>query len=349
MKQIVSSAPAKIIITGEHSVVYGEPALLASLDFRCKAKISKLRESVVRLFSNKLDGERKMRIGDVRDYWKGAKKAWDLFDVGGDISDLRKLGRDGYVVMLCSAGLCLEKYDDFAGGINISLKSQLPIISGFGSSAYVAASIIGGVGKLMNKGNGRKELFKLVYEVEKIIHGRPSGGDPAIVINGGFIKFQKQDEKFKFKTLKVEDKTIPEIFILNTGRAKETTGEMVTRVREKLDSNKRKFRGIIRKMGKLSYKFIRQLEKGIFKKEMLQENERCLEELGVVGEKAYEMVCLVEKLGGVAKICGAGGIKRGSGVMLACHDDREKLARLIKTEKWQCFSTKLGGEGWEIE
>jgi mevalonate kinase len=251
--------------------------------------------------------------------------------------------------MVCSVGLCLQEFGDFEGGLDVKVKSQLPIISGFGSSAYVATSIIGGISELMSEIYGKQELFKRVYEIEEIMHGKPSGGDPTVVINGGFIRFQKKGEKFDFQALEIKKEELPEIFIINSGKASETTGEMVNMVGRRLNSNKRRFSKIIKRMGKISSEFIEKIEKGIFSVELLKENERYLEELGVVGRKAKKMIELIESEGGVAKISGGGGIKEGSGVLISYHDDREKLSALINKKQWQFFPTKLGGEGWKID
>lgn len=359
MKEIVSSAPGKIIITGEHSIVHGEPALLATLGLRTKAKVIRIKSSVLRLFSDKLseNGGREEDKDFVLDFWRKAKRGWEYFDKTGDSSLLDEIKSDEYVVMICSAGLCFEEIGEFDGGIEIELFSDLPIISGFGSSAYVAASIIGAIGELFHEKWSLEEINKLVYKVEKIMHGRPSGGDPTVIVNGGFIKFQRANGQFKFEKLDIESKSVGNIYLINSGKSVESTGEMVGLVSAKCkapfgstqDKQSAKCKRILRRMGRVTERFVEKLLNNEFDASLLQENERLLEELGVVGKKARRMIQLIEEVGGVAKISGGGGVKKGSGVILAYHENSQVLEQLIEDNSWENFSTTLGGAGWKIE
>jgi mevalonate kinase len=349
MEQVVCSVPGKIILTGEHSVVYGKPALLSTVGLRTKAEIKRIENPVIRLFSDKLSGSREESLDFVLKFWIKARRAWEEFVQSDDYRKLDALKKDKFVVMLSGVGLCLEEVGSFNGGLEVKIQSQLPIISGFGSSAYVAAAVIGGVGLLFDRHWNQEELNNLVYEIEKIMHGKPSGGDSTVVINGGFIKFQKINEKFKFKQLTVERDVIPKALLINSGIAAESTAEMVSKVTEGLRVDHAKFKGLIDKMGRLSEMFVDSLEDGRFELEVINENQRLLEELGVVGRRARKMIQLIKSEGGAAKISGGGGVEEGSGVLIAFHNDVEKLGKLITKKGWESFNTELGGEGWQIE
>jgi mevalonate kinase len=348
--KVISSAPGKVIITGEHSVVHGETALLAALGLRAKAEVQKLDKPVVHFSSEAINGTYEGSIKNIINMWNRAKLAWKEFYQEGQQDELVLLRNEPFLVMVCSAGLVLHELDSHDVGFEVKVESELPMISGFGSSAYTAASVIGALGCWLGKRYGKRALFNRVYEVEKIMHGNPSGGDPAIVIQGGFLKFQKHKERYESQPLEINPSLFKNLVLLNSGKAVETTGELVVGVvGAKIKRNPKKYKKIIRNMGKVSAEFIDELNDGCFRAELLYENERRLEELGVVGEKAKGMIRKVESIGGTAKVSGGGGIKAGSGLMLAYHDDKEKLDRLIRKEGWQSFATSLGGEGWKIE
>ena len=78
---------------------------------------------------------------------------------------------------------------------------------------------------------------------------------------------------------------------------------------------------------------------------LIKENERLLEKIGAVGEKAQNMIRKIEASGGMAKVCGGGGVKAGSGMLLAVHPDKNRLMQLIKENKWPYLQVKLGAPG----
>ena len=82
---------------------------------------------------------------------------------------------------------------------------------------------------------------------------------------------------------------------------------------------------------------------------LIRDNEKLLEELGVVSESTKQIVRIIEKAGGSEKISGAGGIKTGSGMVIVYHKDIEKITMLGKKNGFNLSSVKLGEEGVRIE
>jgi len=111
---------------------------------------------------------------------------------------------------------------------------------------------------------------------------------------------------------------------------------MVAIVRE----NKDKYKDIFKRMGEIS---------DDWKVKKIKENQRLLEKIGVVGERAKKMVKEIEGLGGMVKICGAGGIKTGSGIMLCFHEDIDRLIQLVRENKWKYYQVELGVKGVRYE
>jgi len=122
--------------------------------------------------------------------------------------------------------------------------------------------------------------------------------------------------------------------LINSGAAKESTGEMVKMV------SKGKFEREFELMDEITKEW---------NPEFIKENERLLEAIGVVGEKAKRMIKIVEGEGGMAKVCGAGGVKEGSGMLLAFDKQVDRLTALIKKQKWEGWLVSLGAEGVRYE
>jgi len=304
-RAVVVSAPGKIIFSGEHSVVYGQPALLAAIDRRLFVKTEKTQRGI------EITADEPVELAK-----HALEKTKEI--LGGEIK----------------------------GGLKIKITSQIPVARGMGSSAALAVAMAGSLSRYWKKPWNKNLINQIAYEIEKKQHGNPSGGDNSIVCFGGFLRFQKENGCFKLKPLKFDFK-LPEFVLLDSGRAKETTGEMVAGVRGKYQQQKTKMTRVLKTVGSLTEKMIACFQQRRFRRlpELIKENELRLEEMGVVGEKARSLIRKIEKLGGAAKICGAGGLKEGSGVVLGYHPDQKLIINFAKKQKIPYFLVKLGVQG----
>lgn len=274
------SAPGKIILTGEHAVVYGYPAILAAVDKRLA-----------------VEGQ--------------------------------KIGRQTEIKVL---------------------SSDIPIGAGMGSSA--ALSVASAATKIAIEKNrwNLDTINSAAYELEKKYHGNPSGGDNTVVTYGGFLWYRKEAESLKLFKQIVPKIKIPNFFLVNSGIPKETTGDMVSKVANFYAKNPKKTIRLLTQIEKIAKDFLRLLIEGNGDwAEMIRENERCLELLGVVSERGKKLIKRLEKIGAAAKISGAGGTTAGSGIVLVYHQDEEKLRNFCGTNNLEIFSVKLGEEGVRIE
>ncbi len=237
--------------------------------------------------------------------------------------------------------------------VNTSIKSQIPMGSGMGSSA--AISVIQAATKYVLSGKTvlnniiLSKINQQACENEKIYHLNSSGVDPTICTYGGIIWFKKTKNGHKiFKRLSI--KRLPKFVLVNTGRPAETTGQMVGRVGEKLKKEKNKVNRIFDVIEDQTKLFLCALEKkdSNLISNTIQNCESCLEDLGVVSEKAKDIVREIEEIGGVAKISGAGGMSCGSGMLLCFHKNPQKILKLAKKLKLEAFIVKLGNKGVKI-
>lgn len=302
---IAVSAPGKIILSGEHSVVYGKPALLAAVDRRLFVEIREIKRGI-KIIADEPE--------DLAQYaFQKTKEALD-----------KKI----------------------KGGLRIKISSQIPVARGMGSSAALSVAMAGALFRSFKKPWDKKLINRIAYQIEKKQHGNPSGCDNSIACFGGFLWFQKRGESFKIRPLKIDFK-MPEFVLLDSGRAKETTGEMVALVNEKLKMQKAEIGRILDSLGRVTEKTANCFKKVNFVllPDLIRENERLLEGLGVVSKKTGKIIRKIEKLGGAAKICGAGGIKQGSGVILCYHQNPKVILDFAKKQKLTHFPVKLGVQG----
>lgn len=277
------SVPGKIILAGEHAVVYGYPAVVASINRRLRVEARLLEEDKV-VIKDKYDD----------------------------------LGLSKFVV-----NECLKEVEGKYKGVEIMIESELPTTGGLGSSAALATGVVWA----MLKDKNEEVKNQIVKKSEDFQHGKSSGVDQVIVREGGAMKYEKgKFDKFEVTNL--------EFILIDSGRPEESTGEMVKQVAK--GSYKKEFM----RMGEIAKNW---------EVDLIEENQRLLEKIGVVGERAKKIVKEIKKIGGVAKVCGAGGVKSGSGIILAYHQDSEGLIRLATTKGYPYYQVKLGDEGVSYE
>lgn len=272
-KKVKVSAPGKIILSGEHGVVYGYPAILTAVNRRLSVEVEIIK------------GGLEIVSREPPDLIKHALKKTEE--------------------------VLKEKVGD---GVRIKIDSQIPVGWGMGSSAALAVAFAGALFKFLGNPWNREEVNKIAYEIEKKQHSKPSGGDNTISTYGGFLWLRKETGKFKaFSHLAI--KFSPKVFLIDSGKPEETTGEMVAMVKEMYLAYPRKVQSLFREMEKVA----REMLKALLEKrhsrlgELFTINEKLLEKLGVVSSRTQSLIRRVEKIGGRAKISGAGGKKRKIG------------------------------------
>jgi len=217
--------------------------------------------------------------------------------------------------------------------VAIEIESNLPQKSGLGSSAAFAASVFSELFKFHNYSLNADRLYNLVLEAENFIHGKSSGADPSIVVYGGLIAFSQG------KVKQISNKVLinQSFFLINSGEAIESTGEMVKKVAG--DPNNQE---ILQKIGDLSQKMLENLQVDVFKPELLNQNQNFLKQIGVVGQKAQEVIEQLRDEGAFCKITGAGGIKTGSGYILAWHENPQEFRENLEKMGLEFFQTQIG-------
>ncbi|MDN6259428.1 MAG: mevalonate kinase, partial [Corynebacterium sp.] len=150
---------AKVILLGEHSVVYGHPAVAVPLhSLHMNATVEPV-EGPARL---------------------------TCLDYDGPV--------DGAPERLASVVKALEVACVFAGrpttGLHVSTQADFPPERGLGSSAAAAGAVVRAVLDAADVAASPRELFELTQEAERIAHGRPSGLDALTTAAPGPVYFR---------------------------------------------------------------------------------------------------------------------------------------------------------------
>jgi len=168
----IYSAPAKIILYGEHAVVYGRPAIATP--------IPDLRAFAV------------TRVGEV-----GQGLIIRAVDSGHELSvDLAAEVDDALVEM---AQRVLRHLNAEPPDVVIELRSDIPIASGLGSGAAISTALARALAACCGHTLTREELNGLVYALERRHHGTPSGIDNTVVVYETPILFRSREDFEPFR------------------------------------------------------------------------------------------------------------------------------------------------------
>ena len=344
MSELDIFSPGKIILSGEHAVVYGHPAIVSTTNLGVQVSI-KAHLGTYKLSSAGY-GKPLLVTGEkLRSYWLATQKRLSLYHLDGDITSLHQVLQRKLALVQLAVGQFLDRFPDILGkssSVEIKVNSSLPKGSGMGSSAAVVYGVTLAMAQYFSKRLTKTQLSQMVYAVEEVIHGTPSGIDNTAIVYGGVLRFCKTPVG-KFEHTKIQSKSrLPEVLLIHSGKPTENTGQMVSIVKAKKDADPKKFGEMFSRMATVTQKLQGSIEHGLIDKELLTENQRLLEEIGVVGSRAQEIVRSVELVGGGAKVCGAGGIQTGSGIVLAVAEEISRLELLAKQKKWRFWKIRLG-------
>lgn len=316
MKKVTVSAPAKLHLSGEHAVVYGKPVIIVATSKRMYVTLEKQKEK----------SKQQKEIGEIK-----SEKSY-LSEIIGVFEKKHQTQIDGK--------------------LNLSVNSDIPIGVGMGSSAALAVVTIGALSQWIGHDWNPTQINELAFDAEKIQHRNPSGGDNTIATYGGLLWYRKELDFLKtFWLLPFKiPKTFLPFVLINTGRV-ESTGELVQMVGDKMKKNSIKIWRIMNDIEVTTKQVAQHIhdENELGFLSALKENQGSLEKLGVVSTVTRKLIREIESESGVAKVTGAGGVKGGSGVIIAVHKNPYILIQIAQSYNFPSFQVQLGGEGLRRE
>ncbi|NOJ27800.1 MAG: mevalonate kinase [Nitrososphaera sp.] len=306
------SAPAKIILFGEHFVVYGNPAILAAVDRRITVTAKKTGSSI-RIKSEIAEGE------FSGDSFSGSKESEQI---------LRPL----YVSV---QSVLSEKT-----GIEFDIKSDIPHGIGLGSSAASCVAIVAATCMLYARPEKQFVCDKAI-DAERLIHKNSSGADCYISTFGGLMYYSKSEGFSRIKS----DSEI-HIVIADTG-IKHSTGDLVQSVSRLKQKDEAGFAGLMDEARNICSKARSAIESANVSElgKLMNENQKLLARIGVSHKIADRLIDVSLKNGALgAKITGAGG----GGAVIALASDRRassEIAVAIQKSGYSAFEAAIDRNG----
>lgn len=353
---------------GEHSVVYGEPALVAAVDLRLQARFEALPrggevgpDAPVELVAVGSDRTTTLPWSEVMAYAEAARDRWESFAAApGGASFARLRGEDPAHLVKVALGEAAAWLGERGGpGLRLEVASRIPTGSGFGSSAALAVAVTGGYLAWRGRPARPEDLEGLALQVERRQHGTPSGVDAATSLRGGLVWAERRGEgALEFHGLTAPRRHLRRFRIFDTGTPAESTGAVVAAVRERVAADPGGWGELLRDMGRTTRRFRDALLEGseaAVVVDLVRSFEGALEALGVVPERVRLLARKIEGRGGAAKISGAGALSGadsgppGAGSLLVCHPEPERIAGWAFLGHLSRRPLRLGAKGFRLE
>jgi mevalonate kinase len=360
---LTASTPGKLILAGEHAAVYRRPALVAAVDLRLRAHFASPAlpgnprpGSEVVLDLRALAPRRTLSWQEIRNYTRTVRERWNEYSEHPAGGFQRLWDNDPTHLVQIALGEALDSLDaETAPDLVLTVESDLPVGSGFGSSAAAAVAIVAGFRAWRERPLLRDEIATLALEVERRQHGFPSGVDTAASLHGGLIwATRPNDGPLSIETLSGGSPVLERIRVYDTGTPAEPTGAVVAAVRERVDrdpeASERRFDRMAQAAAGLRDELTRPHEDAPRVIRLLREAEACLEEWGVVPPPVQRVVRAVEAEGGAAKISGAGSLAGpGGGSLLVYHPRPESVERWSFLRSLRHHPVQLGAPGFRLQ
>jgi mevalonate kinase len=278
MPAIYAYAPGKVILTGEHAVVYGQPAIAAPVqEVRARAAIE----------ADPTDPTGKIKIV--------------ASDIGLDTS-LDAIPAD-HPVSTVFREVQQELGIDHLPAMTLTISSTIPIAAGLGSGAAISVAVCRALSTFLGSPMSEEAVSRIAFETDRFYHGTPSGIDNTVISYGRMIYFRRGIETELLAN--AEEFTL---VIADSGE-KSLTGKVVHSLRIRIDIDSQRYGPILEKIGAVSQAARKAIEQGdpIRLGSLLNDNHFLLQQLGVSSANLDLLVRIAREAGALgAKLSGAG-------------------------------------------
>lgn len=291
-----SSAPGKIILFGEHAVVYGRPALAVPV--------------------TQVHADVEVTDTDSAGIWIDAPDI-DLH------AELNTLPSDHPIAAVIHNLFFLSRVSPFPT-INIKITSTIPVASGLGSGAAVTVALTRALSTHINYAMTDEQVNAFAYEIEKLHHGTPSGIDNTVITYAKPVYFVKGQA---IETFKVGQ---PFTIVIGDTGVSAPTKESVGDVRKLWEADKTKWESLFDKVGELVKEARNSIESGKTKElgMLMNQNHTVLQELTVSSPELDKLVSAARTAGALgAKLSGGG--RGGNMIALVEPSQAEAVAQSL--------------------
>ena len=309
----IAKAPGKIILFGEHFVVYENRAILGAINKYATVASEKTNTDNI-LISSSLG---QISIQKDEDENKIEKKFRPFFHIAKEI---------------------IIK-NNFNKGISIKIESEIPIGAGLGSSSACCVAAAASISNLFNN-TDKKEILELAIQAEKTIFPNSSGADCTVSVYGGIIEYQRERGFSKINTENEFN------FLIIDSEQVHATDKVVGQVKKFKEENKNVFSELCSEEERLITKALDSMKNNDLETigKCMAQNQIYLEQIGVSNDILLSITKEIEKITFGAKITGAGD----GGCIIALTQKDDDLSEYVNTTKYQTHKVSIQKTGMQV-
>ena len=313
MPAILASSPGKIILLGEHSVVYGQPAIAVPVtQVKAKAMVT----------TNPLSPPGTVRV-DAPDIHFSA-----VLDHIPDENPLAVAIRSVFSTLNVTRPPALT----------LRITSSIPIASGLGSGAAVTIAILRALSAFLGRPLPDEQVSELAFQVERIHHSTPSGIDNAVITYNQPVFF------IRGQPIQFIQVPKPFCMVIGVTGIQASTAEVVGDLRRRFQIDPAPYEAAFKNIGDLATAGREAIQGGRIEAlgSLLNQNHLLLQEIGVSSPELDRLVEAALQAGATgAKLSGAGW--GGNMIALASPDSAPDITRsLIAAGAVQTITTWVG-------
>jgi mevalonate kinase len=293
---VKASAPGKIILFGEHAVVYHRPALAVP--------VTQVQVDVEVLDSDST----------------GVYIHAPMVNLNGELNSLPADHAIGSVILKVFSALKVSTPPN----LNINITSTIPVAAGLGSGAAVSVALIRTLSSFLSKPFTNEQVNDMVFEIEKLHHGTPSGIDNTVITFGKPVYFIKGQP---IETFKVGN---PFTIVIGDTGVPAPTKESVGDVRKLWEQDQNKIENIFDQIAEVSLSARRAIESGNPESlgDLMNQNHSLLGQLTVSSRELDSLVESARHAGALgAKLSGGG--RGGNMIALVKKETAESVSAAL--------------------
>jgi mevalonate kinase len=292
-----ASAPGKVILFGEHAVVYGQPALAVPvIQVQAEARLDRIFSSGIRINAPNIQLNEKLdSLAASHPLAATVRNTLSALEAGS------------------------------LSGVTVLVRSTIPVASGLGSGAAVSVAIIRALAKHLKKELTDEQVSALAFETEKLYHGTPSGIDNTVVTYAKPVYFVKDQPIEILQVMK------PFTIVIGDTGIPASTKESVRDVRVQQHKNPDRYETLFAAIGSIAKTACQLIERGMPESfgPLMDENHALLRNMNVSSPELDNLVEAARKAGALgAKLSGGG--RGGNMIALAPAGKAGAIARSLK-------------------
>jgi mevalonate kinase len=337
MTTIVTSAPAKIILCGDHGVNRQQPALATTVDMRTVCRVS-----------TRSDDGYTFQSGDQAEECSRARLLSFKAEIGAlreakNLDQIRERARDFFAPTRYVLAHVIEQVG--GPGLDIEWRSAVPISSGLGSGAAASTSMALAAFHLAGHKPASDEVIFAAWQGDMIAHGGiASSLDSSTITLGGLIQYTVADGAEPLPISTSLPLVIGETFV-----ADRSTAKLNTIVRKYLEAHPAK----MHLFGDMGY-LVRQIAAALKTNDLVtlghlfNLHQLIQEKIGTCAPENEQLIEAAISAGALgAKISGAGG---GGIIIALVEPDRQPdVAAAIEAARGRSYIVNTGTPGIRVE